>query len=101
MDLQISPLFNGDSIPNFVKFTLSDGLWTMSFTYFLIGIWNGTKNNYIIAITSLAPVTGIALEFLQYFHLINGTFDINDILTITLFYLITLNHYFYVTKNNI
>lgn len=98
-DLQITPLFSGEIVPYFIKYSLSDGLWTMSLTYILIDIWKGLENKSTIAITSLAPITGVVLECLQYFHYINGTFDVMDILTIIIFYLITIkNYYYYATK---
>ena len=96
-NLQITPLFSCEIVPYFIKYSLSDGLWTMSLTYILIDIWKGREKKSIIAITSLAPITGVVLECLQYFHFINGTFDIMDVLTIIIFYLITIKHY-YATK---
>jgi len=100
-NLQFTPLFSCDIVPYFINYSLSDGLWTMSLTYILISIWKGLKNNSIIAVTSLAPIIGVVLEYLQYFQFINGTFDIIDVFTIIIFYLITINHYYYATKKPI
>lgn len=99
-NLHINPLFNSEYIPSFILYSLSDGLWTMSLTYILLSIWKNIKQNVLLKITCIAPILGVFMEYLQYYNLMKGTFDIIDIFTIIIFYLITINHY-YATKKYI
>lgn len=64
---------------NWIAFSLPDGLWTFSFVSFALLIFHerNLSRNIFICITILA---GPALEFLQLFHFIPGTFDVIDIL---------------------
>ena len=98
-NIHIDPLLENMAAPYFIKYSISDGLWTMSLSYTLIYIW--IKNNFFILIfsTLIAPLLGITLEILQYQNLIFGTFDYIDIISIILFYLLTITHYFYAHEN--
>jgi len=63
---------------DWIIYCLPDGLWAYSFTSLLL---TTNDNSHINKLYSLCLVLsiGLALEVLQYFHLINGTFDIIDI----------------------
>lgn len=68
-------------------FSLPDGLWTYSFTSSMILVWrNNDKYSKIFICSPL--VISILFEFLQYFEIINGTFDWNDVYIIIVSFLI-------------
>jgi hypothetical protein len=64
-------------LPDWFYYALPDGLWTYAFTSSFILIWgNSTGLKYWLAIPlflSLIP------EVLQFFNLLTGTFDWNDL----------------------
>lgn len=93
--IHIKPLLDIIAIPYFIKYSVSDGLWTMSLSYTLIYIWMKNKVLVLIFSTLIAPLLGITLEILQSKNLIFGTFDYIDIISIIVFYLLTITHYFY------
>ena len=76
---------NGNVFTYFFLFCLPDGLWYLSLLLFQKQFYNANVlTSKILLITSaLLP---FALEFLQYFKVIKGTFDILDIC----FYLLIL-----------
>ncbi len=65
-------------LPDWFYYALPDGLWTYAFTSSFILIWGqGSSLKYWLAIPlylSLIP------EVLQFFNLLTGTFDWNDLL---------------------
>lgn len=73
--------FHGVSIYLFswIIYSLPNGLWSYSLTYIMLAIWKNSEKKYkfIWYITSL--ILGIGGEFLQYFKVINGVFEMNDI----------------------
>uniref|UniRef100_A0A7V2ZKC6 Uncharacterized protein n=1 Tax=Ignavibacterium album TaxID=591197 RepID=A0A7V2ZKC6_9BACT len=58
--------------PNWFLYNLPDFLWLFSFNAFLLILWYKSKYSYILLIVTL--LLAIALEFFQYFNIINGTF---------------------------
>ena len=65
-------------IPNWVYFSLPDGLWIYSFTSAIIIYWN--NDNKKIRLWLLIPIaTGIFIEILQGLKLFSGTFDYLDL----------------------
>jgi hypothetical protein len=69
-----------EQIPTPILYTLPDALWTYSFTYVMGDIWKGVKNIWAYLFIGLAPVCGVGGEVFQYFNLVPGTFDINDLI---------------------
>lgn len=69
------PLKN--SLPDWIIFSLPDGLWVYSFTSFLIIIWSDDFESvkYWMVIPLL---TFFLIELLQLFNILKGTFDIVD-----------------------
>lgn len=63
--------------PDWFYYALPDGLWTYSFTTSFILIWRHSSSlKYWLTI----PLSlSIIPEILQYFNLLTGTFDINDL----------------------
>ena len=67
-------------IPIWFKYSLPDFLWVYSLTSSMLLIWGKEigKNKYFWFFLPL--IIALISEFLQYFNLINGTFDFTDIL---------------------
>lgn len=67
-------------IPNFVKYSLPDGLWL--FAYFLVikTIYGTEMSRAAIISYSALPLVAIGSEILQMFNLIPGVFDIYDLI---------------------
>lgn len=72
--LSLSPF-----IPDWIIFSLPNGLWAFAYSLLISGIWSGSKSNlkYIWLIS--IPVLVLGFEFLQFSGIINGTFCIQDI----------------------
>lgn len=63
-------------IPNWLLYSLPDGLWVYAFTTALLLFWQG-KNSFWI----WTPIfTSIIFEFAQATKIIQGTFDVLDLL---------------------
>lgn len=67
-------------LPEWVRFSLPDGLWTLSFILLLDSIWMDIRNKRFIFYASLLPGIAIILEFLQLIGFLNGTFDFMDLI---------------------
>ena len=67
-----------NQIPNWVYFSLPDGLWIYSFTSAIIIYWNNDDKK--IRLWLLIPIaSGIFIEILQGLKLFSGTFDYLDL----------------------
>ncbi|WP_255424405.1 hypothetical protein [Apibacter sp. HY039] len=84
-------------VPDWILFSLPDGLWIFSYICFTLYIWKGfiTVNNIVWFI--IVPFIAIGSEILQLFQLLPGTFDITDLL----FYLIGFILPFIIFKKSI
>ena len=71
------------SIPDFVRFSLPDGLYCAAYILLMDVIWSKEKCFAKYFIMSLVPVITIASEFLQYVGLLRGTFDALDLVCYT------------------
>jgi hypothetical protein len=60
-------------------YSLPDGLWMFSFTTVILYIWKNTINRKNILWIIIMPITAFCTEICQKYHLINGTYDVNDI----------------------
>ena len=74
-------------IPNWLKFSLSDGIWIYVFTSSIFLIWSHKVNTFWL-ITPL--VIGIGLELSQLYKFIPGTFDYVDLLFLVSAYVLAL-----------
>lgn len=89
------------SISEFVKFSLPDGLYCAAYILIIDAIWyydNSVTKNIVI---SLVPFVTISSEVLQYFGLVKGTFDLNDLICYTtppMIYLIYIYNSFKLNK---
>lgn len=63
-----------------VRYSLPDGLYCAAYILIIDAIWK--KDNCLIKyiIISLVPIVTISSELLQYFGLVKGTFDVNDLI---------------------
>ena len=64
-------------LPDWLYFALPDGLWTYSFTSSFLLIWGHSSSlkYWLVIPLSLSLIP----EFLQFFNLLPGTFDWNDL----------------------
>ena len=92
-DLFLSPIkinINTNSkVVSFLIYSLPNGLWSMSFTQLIFHIYK-IRTLKIIILSSIMLFVGIIIELLQYQSFMNGTFDINDIFSYIILYLIVL-----------
>ena len=70
---------NNWSIPDFVKFSLPDGLYCAAYILIMDAIWEKDESTIKHFIISLAPALTILFEILQYFGVVKGTFDFRDL----------------------
>ena len=92
-DLFSSPIkikINTNSkVVNFLVYSLPNGLWSMSFSQLIFHIYK-IRTLKTILLSSIMLFVGIIIELLQYQSFMNGTFDINDIFSYIMSYLIVL-----------
>jgi hypothetical protein len=62
-------------IPDWVLFSLPDGLWLISFSLIINKVWSPKDNLHFWFWTLLFPLTALVWEFGQAFQLFRGTFD--------------------------
>lgn len=67
-------------VSEFVKFCLPDGLYCAAYILIIDAIWHNDNRIIKYFIISLVPFVTINSELLQYFGLIRGTFDLNDLI---------------------
>jgi hypothetical protein len=75
-DLRVSFLSLKPIIPEWIIYSLPDGLWVYSFTSGILIIWGKLLTFWLIA----PLLTGVLVEFAQLFQFFPGTFDIIDFL---------------------
>lgn len=87
---QLSPLLDvirsqvaGIYLPEWVRFALPDGLWSMSYILTIDAL---VKRDYLW--TSVIPAIGILSELMQWLGWLPGTFDFCDLLAYGLPYLL-------------
>ena len=92
-DLFSSPIkikINTNSkVVGFLIYSLPNGLWSMSFSQLIFYIYK-IRTLKTIILSSIMLFVGIIIELLQYQSFMNGTFDINDIFSYIMSYLIVL-----------
>ena len=67
-------------LPQWVIFSLPDGLWIFSSTSIMLLLWNNKLNIKTIIWILLIPLYAFSIEILQLCQLYPGTFDIIDII---------------------
>ena len=67
-------------LPDFVLYTLPDGCWVFSMTSFYVLLWGRIKDFQTFFWISLASFLGLGGELGQYIGIVEGTFDIMDLI---------------------
>lgn len=67
-------------LPDWFLFSLPDGLWIFSYVCLMLYIWKNNISKHNLFWISIIPLIAIFSEIAQIFHLVRGTFDINDLL---------------------
>ena len=67
-------------VPNFVRFSLPDGLYCAAYILMMDAIWHEDNGLIKYAVISIVPIVTISSEILQYFGLVKGTFDVCDLI---------------------
>ena len=73
------PFLSTISIPQWIIYSLPDGLWMLALMMLMMLIWNFKLHHKSLPWLAGAFMTGILFETAQGLHWISGTFDINDI----------------------
>lgn len=72
---------NAYSIPAWIRFSLPDGLWLLSYEMFVALLWKyDYKNKFYILFYLFMPLFAIVCELLQINGVVRGTFDVADII---------------------
>jgi hypothetical protein len=66
-------------LPEWIVFSLPNGLWAFSYALLITGIWSGRKSWLRTFWMASIPVLVLGFEILQYAEVIPGTFCMNDI----------------------
>jgi hypothetical protein len=69
-----------DKIPEWILFSLPDGLWIFSYVSLMLFIWQNSVSIKNIFWISIIPILAIGSEIGQLFGLVPGTFDFADLL---------------------
>jgi len=69
-----------DKIPEWILFSLPDGLWIFSYVSLMLFIWRNSVSIKNIFWISIIPILAIGSEIGQLFGLVSGTFDFADLL---------------------
>lgn len=88
-----------DNIPEWILFSLPDGLWIFSYVSLMLFIWRNSVSIKNIFWISIIPILAIGSELGQLFGFVIGTFDIADLLLYTfgmilpfIFFTKSINH---------
>lgn len=84
-----------NQLPNWVKFSLPDGLWIFSYVCLLLLIWSDSEIKKSLPWILVIPIVAILSEFGQLPNIVPGTFDPVDLV----FYLTGTILPFLITKS--
>ena len=76
---QLRSAFSEKSIPDWVRYSLPDGLWLLAYQLLIDGIWGGQSSPYLLFFLTLLPLLAFSSEFLQMLHVLPGTGDWADV----------------------
>lgn len=79
---EIFPLFSLKYAPDWLIYNLPDGLWCYALLSTLFLIWKGRSVHYSLWLLVAIAFTFLS-EIIQAYHLIQGTFDWNDLIAYT------------------
>ena len=84
-------------LPNWFYYSLPDGLWTYAFTSSFIIIWG--INNPVLKYWLIIPfILSLVPEMLQLFNLFPGTFDLNDLIFMSIGFISSILIYYFIDK---
>jgi hypothetical protein len=66
-------------LPEWIVYSLPDGLWAFSYSLLITGIWSRSKSLLRYFWFASIPLLVLGFEFLQFSRLIPGTFCLQDI----------------------
>ena len=66
--------------PDWLLFSLPDGLWVFSYVSLILWLWDNKLNGINSVWIFLIPFVAIASEFGQLIGIVPGTFDITDLI---------------------
>lgn len=84
--LYLRSFFSSYDVPDFIKFSLPDGLWLFSYLLIIDSIWYGHKSKIHLFFLTILPALALFSEALQMFMLFPGVGDWTDIL----FYILSI-----------
>lgn len=65
-------------LPGWFVFSLPEGLWSFGYTMLITGIWHGSSSRFRFFWMATVFLITPGIEYFQLFHLIPGTFCIQD-----------------------
>ena len=68
------------NVPEWVRFSLPDGLWLLAYLLLIDGIWGGQYSPTSLFFLAVLPIAIMTAEFLQMIHVIPGVGDWMDML---------------------
>lgn len=66
--------------PDWFLYSLPDGLWIFSYVCLMLCVWRKSISKQNIFWISIVPLVAVGSELLQFFGLVQGTFDLVDVL---------------------
>jgi hypothetical protein len=79
IQIRVYSLNGSQFIPEWIIFSLPNGLWAFAYTMVIITIWNSCRSWVKYIWFSSIPILVLGFEFLQLAGFIKGTFCIQDI----------------------
>ena len=89
------------TFPNWVVYSLPDGLWMCSFILAMRVIWLRDYSRLSLYTTLILPIFIVFTELLQFFNIFPGTYDANDLTCYLLPIIIYLIYFHYGKKNQV
>lgn len=87
---------SGAWLPEWVVYSLPNALWSAAYILTIEALLTPSRNK--VAIAGIMPVAGAVTEWLQAAGVLNGTFDVLDVVAYALPYLAYIIYYAYQTK---
>ncbi len=91
--------FSDWQLPEFVRFSLPDGLWASSYIILIDYLKDGENRLKRLFAAAIVPAMGVGSELLQYAGILPGVFDVFDLVCYFVPYIIYMVFVF--RKNNI
>jgi hypothetical protein len=83
-----------DNIPDWILYSLPDGLWLFSYISFALIIWDNKISKYSFFWIIIVPIIAICSEIGQLFNIIPGTYDLVDIFIYVIFYILAVQIFY-------